>query len=86
MAPMTQAPGISPHFDPVSGSQVDPERSPPLIGGQSGRVQGASIAMGYVETEFAADGTELAVMVRGAPRPVQVVPMPFVPHRYKRSV
>ncbi len=41
--------------------------------------------MGYVETEFAADGTELAVMVRGAARPVQVAPMPFVPHRYKRN-
>ena len=32
-----------------------------------------------------ADGTELAVMVRGAARPVQVAPMPFVPHRYKRN-
>jgi aminomethyltransferase len=47
---------------------------------------GAPIAMAYVEAQFAADGTELAVMVRGAARPVQVAPMPFVPHRYKRNL
>ena len=31
-----------------------------------------------------ADGTELDLMVRGKARPA-VAPMPFVPHRYKRS-
>jgi aminomethyltransferase len=46
---------------------------------------GAPIAMGYVESEFAADGTKLAAMVRGAARPVEVAPMPFMPHRYKRN-
>jgi aminomethyltransferase len=56
-----------------------------ITSGGFGPSLGAPIAMGYVETEFAADGTELAVMVRGAPRPVQVAPMPFVPHRYKRN-
>jgi aminomethyltransferase len=46
---------------------------------------GQPIAMGYVTTEFAADGTELAIMVRGVPRPAVVAPLPFVPHRYKRK-
>jgi aminomethyltransferase len=44
----------------------------------------APIAMGYVATAFAADGTELALMVRGKALPARVVPMPFVPHRYAR--
>jgi aminomethyltransferase len=57
-----------------------------ITSGGFGPSVGAPIAMGYVETEFGADGTEFAVMVRGAARPVQVAPMPFVPHRYKRSV
>jgi aminomethyltransferase len=43
------------------------------------------VAMGYVESAFAADGTEIDLMVRGKPNPARVAPMPFVPHRYKRS-
>jgi glycine cleavage system T protein (aminomethyltransferase) len=42
------------------------------------------IAMGYVETGFAADGSELDLQVRGKAMPARAVPMPFVPHRYKR--
>jgi aminomethyltransferase len=45
---------------------------------------GYPIAMGYIATEFAADGTEVAILVRGVPRPAAVAPLPFVPHRYKR--
>jgi aminomethyltransferase len=56
-----------------------------ITSGGFGPSVGAPIAMGYVETEFASDGTELAVMVRGTARAVQVAPMPFVPHRYKRN-
>ena len=41
--------------------------------------------MGYVETAFAADGTEIDLLVRGKPLPARVSPMPFVPHRYKRT-
>ena len=62
-------------------------------GGHIGRVTsggfgpsvGAPIAMGYVDAEHADDGTELATMVRGVARIAHVVPLPFVPHRYKRS-
>lgn len=42
------------------------------------------VAMGYVETAFAADGTKLDLMVRGQALPAVVAPMPFVPHTYKR--
>jgi aminomethyltransferase len=45
---------------------------------------GQPIAMGYVTTEFAADGTDVAILVRGVARPAFVAPLPFVPHRYKR--
>jgi aminomethyltransferase len=44
----------------------------------------ASIAMAYVPAGYAAPGTELAAVIRGAPVPARVVPMPFVPHRYVR--
>jgi aminomethyltransferase len=43
------------------------------------------IAMGYVETAFAADGTEIDLIVRGKPMPARTAPMPFVAHRYKRN-
>jgi aminomethyltransferase len=55
-----------------------------ITSGGFGPSVGAPIAMGYVDSEFAEDGTELALMVRGTPRPARIVPMPFVPHRYKR--
>ena len=42
------------------------------------------VAMGYVETAFAADGTKIDLMVRGQALPAVVAPMPFVPHTYKR--
>ncbi len=40
------------------------------------------IAMGYVRRDHAADGTELALLVRGRPLSARIVPLPFVPHRY----
>jgi aminomethyltransferase len=42
------------------------------------------VAMGMVESAFAASGTKLELMVRGQALPATVVPMPFVPHTYKR--
>jgi aminomethyltransferase len=46
----------------------------------------APVAMGYVETAYAADGTKLDLMVRGNALPAVVAPMPFVPHNYRRAV
>jgi len=74
-----------------------PAREGAEIADKSGRVIGritsggfgpsinAPVAMGYVETAFAADGTEIDLLVRGKPLPARVAPMPFVPHRYKRA-
>jgi aminomethyltransferase len=42
------------------------------------------IAMAYVESAQAADGSALEVEMRGKRLPATVVPMPFVPHRYYR--
>lgn len=41
-----------------------------------------AIAMAYVETEYAKIGTRLEADVRGKLRPVTVVELPFVAHRY----
>ena len=45
---------------------------------------GAPIAMGYVENEFTAIGTELEVMIRGRTHTVYVADPAFVPHSYYR--
>lgn len=42
----------------------------------------APIAMGYVRSDLAEDGTALQLLVRGKQLPAQVAPLPFVPHRY----
>ena len=45
---------------------------------------GKPVAMGYVARPCATAGTALAVSVRGTSLPASVVPMPFVPARYRR--
>ena len=55
-----------------------------ITSGGFGPSVNAPVAMGFVERAFAADGTPVALMVRGKPLPARVVPMPFVPHRYAR--
>ena len=42
------------------------------------------IAMAYVDSALAAPGTKLEIDVRGKRLAANVVPMPFVPHRYHR--
>ncbi len=56
-----------------------------ITSGSFGPSLNAPVAMGYIETAFAADGTEVDLMVRGKPNPARVAPMPFVPNRYKRA-
>ena len=53
-------------------------------GGFSPSLQ-APIAMGYVASDHAANGTALEIDVRGKRLPATVVPMPFLPHRYHRK-
>jgi aminomethyltransferase len=43
------------------------------------------LAMGYVESAFAADGTPVDLLVRGKALPGTVAPMPFVPNTYRRA-
>lgn len=43
------------------------------------------VAMGYVQSEFAALGTRVNAIVRGKPVPMEVRAMPFVPNRYYRG-
>jgi aminomethyltransferase len=42
------------------------------------------IAMAYVDTALAAEGTALTIEMRGKALAATVAPMPFVPHRYHR--
>jgi aminomethyltransferase len=52
-------------------------------GGFGPSVEGP-VAMGYVAAAHAAPGTKIDLMIRGTPRPAEIAPLPFVPHRYKR--
>jgi len=42
------------------------------------------VAMGYVSPKYAADGTELGLMVRGQKLPARAVPLPFVQKRFHK--
>ena len=53
-----------------------------VTSGGFGPSVGGPIAMGYVDRRHAAEGTPLALLVRGTARPARVVRLPFVPHRY----
>jgi len=46
---------------------------------------GKAIALGFVPLEHTAIGTKLQVSVRGRAQPAEIVPTPFVPHRYFRK-
>jgi aminomethyltransferase len=56
-----------------------------ITSGGFGPSQGGPVAMGYVDAKHAAIGTVVTLLVRGVPRPAQVVALPFVPHRYFRG-
>jgi aminomethyltransferase len=75
------------------GRQPAREGTPILAGGRKvgvvtsggfGPSVDGPVAMGYVETAFAAAGTAVALEVRGKELPARVADMPFFPHRYKR--
>jgi len=55
-----------------------------ITSGGFGPSVGGPVAMGYVETPFAAVGTELELAVRGQALPAVVASLPFVPHTYRR--
>jgi aminomethyltransferase len=43
------------------------------------------VCMAYVETGFAKVGTVVSLIVRGNALPAKIVPLPFVPHHYKKG-
>jgi aminomethyltransferase len=46
---------------------------------------GRAIALGFVPPDRAAPGTQVQVLVRSRAQPAEIVPLPFVPHRYVRK-
>jgi len=53
-----------------------------VTSGGFGPSAGAPVAMGYVESKFAAQGTLLQAVVRGKLLPCRVAALPFVAHNY----
>ena len=70
------------------GTEItDPDGRPigKVTSGGFGPSVDGPVAMGYVETAFATDGTELRLVVRGKPLPARVAKLPFVAPGYKRG-
>jgi aminomethyltransferase len=56
-----------------------------VTSGTIGPSVGKPVALAYVPSALAAPGTKLDAEVRGKRQPMQVVPLPFAPHRYFRG-
>ena len=56
-----------------------------VTSGGFGPTAGGPVAMGYVETDLAKEGTALNALVRGKAQAVQVARLPFVKHNYHRG-
>ena len=56
-----------------------------VTSGGFGPTKGAPVAMGYIDTAHAAEGTLVFASVRGKQLPCRVAAMPFVPQRYYRG-
>ena len=55
-----------------------------ITSGGFGPTVNGPVAMGYVETAFAAAGTPVQLMVRDKALPATIVKLPFVPNHFKR--
>ena len=69
---------------PLFADQASPEQVGAVTSGGFGPSRNAPVAMGYVPTRLAADGTQLFAEVRGQRLPLSVAATPFVPNTYKR--
>jgi aminomethyltransferase len=76
--------GKAPAREGTEIKSADGETIGKVTSGGFGPSVNGPIAMGYVDTKYAAPGTALNLIVRGKPLPAQVVALPFVPHRYVR--
>jgi aminomethyltransferase len=61
------------------------ERIGEVTSGLIGPTINQPIAMGYVQSGYAALGTQVQALVRGKAVPMEVVALPFVPNRYHRG-
>jgi glycine cleavage system T protein (aminomethyltransferase) len=55
-----------------------------VTSGGFGPTVNGPVAMGYVETTYAAPDTRISLVVRDKPMPARVAALPFTPHNYKR--
>jgi len=76
--------GRAPAREGTEIKSADGETIGKVTSGGFGPSVNGPVAMGYVETRFAAPGTPVALIVRGKPLVASVVALPFVPHRYVR--
>mmetsp|Transcript_11603 Transcript_11603/g.18933 ORF Transcript_11603/g.18933 Transcript_11603/m.18933 type:complete len:408 (-) Transcript_11603:811-2034(-) len=56
-----------------------------ITSGGFGPTMKKPIAMGYVDTDYAKDGTDIAVSIRGKMHAAQITKMPFVPSNYFKA-
>ena len=77
--------GRAPAREHTELTDADGRRIGEITSGGFGPSVGGPVAMGYVETAFASEGTEINAMVRGKALPARVASMPFTPHRYHRG-
>lgn len=71
--------------EPAELRNFDGQRIGQVTSGLLGPTVNQPIAMGYVESDYAALGTEVFAMVRGKPVPMLVTAMPFNPANYFRG-
>jgi aminomethyltransferase len=69
---------------PLFADQASAEQIGTVTSGGFGPTLNAPVAMGYVPTRLAANGTQLFAEVRGQRLPLRVAATPFVPNTYKR--
>lgn len=55
-----------------------------ITSGSYGPSLGVPIAMGYIDSEFTATGTQLHVVIRGRSHAIRVADLPFIAHAYHR--
>jgi aminomethyltransferase len=69
---------------PLFADQTSSEQIGTVTSGGFGPSLNAPVAMGYVSTRLATNGTQLFAEVRGQRLPLRVAGTPFVPNTYKR--
>ena len=77
--------GRAPAREHTELTDAEGRRIGEITSGGFGPSVGGPVAMGYVETAFASEGTDINAMVRGKALPAKVASMPFTPHRYHRG-